>query len=30
MIDSRVLSSASVEVSEGYGYWSYQFKEVKE
>ena len=30
MVEYRVVSFEWVEVAEGYGYWSYQFKEVKE
>ena len=30
MIEYRVVSFGWVEVAEGYGYWSYQFEEVKE
>lgn len=30
MIEYRVISSEWIEVAESYGYWSYQFKEVKE
>ena len=30
MIEYRVVSSEWVEVTEGYGYWSYKFEEVKE
>ena len=29
MIEYRVISSKWIEVAEGYGYWSYQFEEVK-
>lgn len=29
MIEYRVVSFEWVEVAEGYGYWSYHFKEVK-
>ena len=30
MIEYRVVSFEWVEAAEGYGYWSYQFEEVKE
>ena len=30
MIEYRVISSEWIEVAESYGYWSYQFKEIKE
>ena len=30
MIEYRVVSFEWVEVAKGYGYWSYQFEEVKE
>ena len=29
MIEYRVVSFEWVEVAEGYGYWSYQFEELK-
>ena len=29
MIEYRVVSFEWVEVAKGYGYWSYQFKEVE-
>ena len=30
MIEYKVISANWIEVAEGYGYWSYQFEEVKE